>query len=138
MFSMQLEYWWAINQLPTLRETFQFSEFIFLVLMTLTLFLTAALLLPSRSEDEAQGLRVYFERDGRFALLCITVFLLCGFVLNVVGFNSPVSSTWAITDIPMIVLPALAFLLRERKFYAAITAIYVPLAALDIWISLSS
>jgi len=63
---------------------------------------------------------------------------LCGFILNVVGFNSPVSSPWAITDIPMIALPALAFFLRERKYYAAITAIYVPLAALDIWISLSA
>lgn len=138
LFSMQLEYWWAINELPTLRETFQFSEFIFLVLMTLTLFLTAALLLPSRSEDESQGLRAYFERDGRFALLSITVFLLCGFVLNVVGFNSPVSPNWALPDILMIVLPALAFVLRERKYYAAITAIYLPLSAFDIWISLTA
>lgn len=69
LFSMQLEYWWAINQLPTLRETFQFSEFIFLVLMTLTLFLTAALLLPSRSEDEAQ--------DYRFTSSAMVVSLCC-------------------------------------------------------------
>jgi hypothetical protein len=53
--------WWALNQLPTMQQTFQFSEFIFGVPMTLTLFVTAALLLPSRAEDEAHGLRVYFE-----------------------------------------------------------------------------
>ncbi|WP_276122104.1 hypothetical protein [Pararhizobium qamdonense] len=138
LFIMQLQYWWAINQLSTLRQTFQFSEFIFLVFMTLMLFLTAALLLPSRGEDEAQGLRVYFEQDGRFALISLTAFLLFGFVVNLFGFQSQLESAWVVTDIPMIILPALAFFLRERKYYAAITAIYLPLSALDVWISMAS
>lgn len=138
LFVVQLDYWWAINQLAVRRQTFQFSEFIFLVLMTLMLFVTAALLLPSRAEDEADELRLYFEKDGRFALLSLTAFLLLGFVLNVFGFQSPLISAWAMTDLPMIVLPALAVVLRDRKYYAAITAIYVPLAAIDIWISLAS
>jgi len=137
LFIMQLQYWWAINQLSSLRQTFQFGDFIFLVLMTLMLFLTAALLLPSRGEDEAKGLRVYFEQDGRFALISLTAFLLFGLVVNVFGFKSPIESAWAVTDIPMIILPALAFFLRERKYYASITAIYLPLCALDVWISLA-
>jgi len=137
LFIMQLQYWWAINQLSSLRQTFHFGEFIFLVLTTLMLFLTAALLLPSRCEDEAQGLRVYFEQDGRFALISLTAFLLFGLVVNVFGFKSPIESAWAFTDIPMIILPALAFFLRERKYYATITAIYLPLCALDVWISLA-
>jgi hypothetical protein len=137
LFIMQLQYWWAINQLSSLRQTFQFGEFIFLVLLTLMLFLTAALLLPSRGEDEAKGLRVYFEQDGRFALISLTAFLLFGLVVNVFGFKSPIESAWAVTDIPMIILPALAFFLRERKYYATITAIYLPLCALDVWISLT-
>ncbi|WP_283193741.1 hypothetical protein [Rhizobium sp. AN80A] len=138
LFAMQLDHWWAINQLPAYRNTFQFSEFIFLVMMTLMLFLAAALLLPSRAEDEALGLRVYFEKDGRFALLSIAVYLVCGFALNVIGFQSAVASAWALIDVPMIILPALAFLLRQRRYYATITAIYVPLCALDIWVSLTS
>lgn len=138
LFIMQLQYWWAINQLSTLRQTFQFGEFIFLVLMTLMLFLTAALILPSRGEDEAQGLRVYFEQDGRFALISLSAFLLFGLVVNVFGFQSPLEAAWAITDIPMIILPALAFFLRDRKYYAVITAIYLPLCGLDVWISLIS
>lgn len=138
LFIMQLQYWWAINQLSAFRETFHFSEFIFLVLMTLMLFVTAALILPSRAEDEAQGLRVYFEKDGRFALISLSVFLLCGLAVNVFEFQSSLASAWAATDIPMIVIPVLAFVLRERKYYAAFTAIYLPLCALDVWISLVS
>ncbi|MBP1849841.1 hypothetical protein [Rhizobium halophytocola] len=138
LFIMQLQYWWAINQLSALRQTFAFSEFIFLVLMTLMLFVTAALILPSRGEDEDQGLRVYFEQDGRFALISLTAFLLFGLVVNVFGFQSPLETAWAITDVPMIILPALAFFLRDRKYYAVITAIYLPLCAMDVWISLAS
>ncbi len=138
LFIMQLQYWWAINQLSALRQTFQFSEFIFLVLTTLMLFVTAALILPSRGEDEDQGLRLYFEQDGRFALISLSAFLMFGLVVNLFGFRSQIEAAWAITDIPMIVLPALAFFVRERKYYAAITAIYLPLSALDVWISLAS
>ena len=83
LFETQLEYWWAINQLPSLRTTYTFEEFIFLVLLTLTLFLSAALLLPSRNEDELNGLRVYFEQDGRYSLLSYSAFLTLGFVANI-------------------------------------------------------
>lgn len=138
LFIMQLQYWWGINQLSALRQTFQFSEFIFLVLMTLMLFVAAALVLPSRGEDEDQGLRAYFEQDGRFALISLSTFLLFGLVVNVFGFQSQLEAAWAIMDIPMIILPTLAFFLRERKYYAVITAIYLPLCVLDVSISLAS
>lgn len=58
-------------------------------------------------------------------------FLSFGFILNVFGFQDAIASAWAATDIPMIILPLLAFALCERRYYAAITAIYVPLLALD-------
>jgi hypothetical protein len=119
--------------LSTLRQTFQFGEFIFLVLMTLMLFLTAAPLLPSRGEDEPHGMRAYFEQGGRFALISLTAFLSLGLVVNV----CPLESAWAATDIPIIILPALAFFLSKRKCYAAITAIYLPLGILGVWISLT-
>lgn len=138
LFTVQLEFWWAINQLPSLKETYQFGEFAFLVLLTLTLFLTAALLLPSRPEDEAQGLRAYFEQDGRYALLAFTAYLVLGFVLNVHFFQASALSEWSFTDIPMIILPVLAFWARSRRIYASITAIYLPLTAFDTWVSLTS
>jgi hypothetical protein len=55
-------------------------------------------------------------------------------IQNVFGFQRSLKAAWAITDIPMIILPTLAFLLRDRKCYAAVTALYIPLCALEIWV----
>jgi len=137
-FETQLEYWWAINQLPSVKPTFTFQEFIFLVLLTLTLFLSAALLLPSRSEDEQEGLRIYFEQDGRYSLLSYSAFLALGFAANVFLLKSPVASEWAYIDIILIILPIAAFFAKSRTVYAAITLSYLPLSIYDTVLSVSS
>lgn len=138
LFETQLEYWWSINQLPSVKSSFTFQEFIFLVLLTLMLFLSAALLLPSRSEDEQGGLRLYFERDGRYALLSYSAFLSLGFLVNVFFLKSSIESGWAYTDIVMIILPIAAFFARSRKVYAVITLAYLPLSIFDTVLSLST
>lgn len=68
LFASQLQFWWAINHLPSVSRAFSFADFIFLVMLTMMLFLAAALILPNRPEDEKDGLRAHFERDGRYAL----------------------------------------------------------------------
>jgi len=136
LFTMQLEFWWAINQLPSLRPTFSFLEFVFLVLLTMMLFLSAALLLPSRSEDEQICLRKYYEMDGRYALLTLSSYLFLGFVANFIFFKEPLTSVASIADLPMIVMPLIAFFARRRRIYAAIALAYVPLAAIDTFIVL--
>lgn len=137
LFSIQLEFWWAINQLPKLEDSFSFLEFIFFVLLTLMLFITASLLLPNRSEDEADGVQVYFEKDGRYALLSLSAFLVLGFILNVFILHSPMLAYWAMLDVLMITLPTVAFLAKSRKIYAAITLIYLPLSTVDLLVSLA-
>lgn len=49
LFTTQLQFWWAVNALPAIKVTFTFLEFLLLVLLALSLFVSAALLLPSRS-----------------------------------------------------------------------------------------
>ena len=136
LFVDQLQFWWAINQLPSVRQSFAFGDFIFLVVMTLMLFLAAAVLLPSRSEDEKEGLRRYFERDGRYGLLALGAFLVFAFIANIVFLKAAPLAAWSLLDIPMIVLPVAVFFVRSRRWQAWITAAYVPLVAVDIWISL--
>ncbi len=138
LFLFQLQFWWAINQLPSLRESFDFGEFVFLVLLTLMLFLSAALLLPSRSEDEKDGLRAYFEKDGRYALMSLAIFLILAAIANMTFYKEPALGEWSLLDVPMIILPVAAFLSRKRRIYAVITALYLPLAAFDTWVSLMS
>ena len=138
VFSTQLEFWWAVNALPAIEQTFSFSEFLLLVLLTLTLFVTAALLLPSRSEDELDGLRVYFEQDGRYALLSLSMFLVLGIVVNVFLFKASPVAPWGALDVVMIILSLGAFYATPRKVYAAITLIYVPVDIIDTIMSIAN
>lgn len=107
-------------------------------MLTLSLFVTAALLLPSRSEDEQNGLRVYFEQDGRYALLSLSTYLCLGLIVNVTLFQASPLALWGVLDVIMIVLPICAFVARSRKAYAAITLIYVPINVIDTLISLAN
>jgi hypothetical protein len=138
VFSTQLEFWWAVNALPAIEETFSFLEFLLLVLLTLMLFVTAALLLPSRSEDERDGLRIYFEQDGRYALLSFSLFLIIGIVVNIFLFKASLLTPWGALDIVMIILAMGAFYAKSRKVYAAITLIYLPVDIIDTIMSISN
>jgi hypothetical protein len=138
LFATQLDFWWAVNALPEIKGTFSFLEFLLLVLLALSLFVSAALLLPSRSEDEQQGLRVYFEQDGRYALLSLSTYLFLGLVVNVVLFRASPIALWGALDVIMIVLPVCAFYAKSRKAYSIVTLIYVPITAVDLAISLSA
>jgi hypothetical protein len=137
LFTTQLEFWWAVNSLPAIKVTFTFLEFLLLVLLALSLFVCAALLLPSRSEDEQNGLRLYFEQDGRYALLSLSTYLVLGFIVNITFFQASPIALWSVLDIIMIALPICAFKARSRKWYSIITLAYVPLNAVDMAISLT-
>lgn len=138
LFMTQLQFWWAVNALSAVKQTFSFLEFLLLVMLTLSLFVTAALLLPSRSEDEQHGLRVYFEQDGRYALLSLSTYLCLGLIVNVTLFEASPVALWGLLDVIMIVLPIGAFLARSRKAYAGITLIYVPINVIDTLVSLAN
>lgn len=137
LFATQLEFWWAVNALPAIKMTFTFLEFLLLVLLALSLFVCAALLLPSRSEDEREGLRIYFEQDGRYALLSLSTYFMLGFIVNISFFQASPMALWGVLDIFMIVLPIAAFMAGSRKAYSMITLAFVPISAIDTVISLS-
>ena len=138
LFTTQLDFWWAVNALPSVKESYSFPEFLLLVLLALSLFVSAALLLPSRSEDEQNGLRIYFEQDGRYALLSLSTYLFLGLIVNTLLFKASLLSLWAALDVMMIALPVCAFYAKSRKWYSLIAIVYVPLNAIDMAISLTN
>lgn len=137
LFATQLDFWWAINSLPSVKATFTFSEFILLVLLALSLFLTAALLLPSRSEDEQNGLRIYFEQDGRYALLFLSTYYVLGLVVNIVFFQVSPVALWGLLDVLMIVLPLCAFFIKARKAYSGIALVFAAINFADIAVTIT-
>lgn len=137
LFATKLQYWWAINHLALTRAAFSFVDFLFLVALTLSLFLSAALILPSRPEDEDGSLRSFFERDGRYGLLALAGFLVLGFIANVVYFEEPLLALWALLDVPMIATPIIVFLTRSRRARAWLTAAYIPLVLIDFRVAIA-
>jgi len=138
LFSTQLDFWWAVNSLPQVKQTFSFMEFLLLVLLALSLFLSSALMLPSRSEDEQGGLRLYFEQDGRYGLLSLSTYFLLGMIVNTMLFNASPIALWGALDVVMIALPVCAFLARSRKVCCLITVAYVPINIIDLCVSLTN
>lgn len=138
LFSIQLEFWWAVNALPEIKASYTFVEFLLLVFLALSLFVSAALVLPSRSEDEHNGLRIYFEQDGRYALLSLSTYLFLGLIVNILLFQAPPIALWSAIDVIMIILPVCAFAARSRRVYSVITLVYVPINLIDLAISLAN
>lgn len=138
LFTTQMDFWWAVNALPQVRATFSFLEFMLLVLLALSLFVSSALVLPSRSEDELEGLRVYFEQDGRYALLFLSCYYLLGFIVNILLFGVSPVALWGGFDLLMIVIPLCVFAASMRKAYALLTVAFVPINIADLVISLLS
>ena len=136
LFATQLEFWWAVNALPEIKVTFTFLEFLLLVLLSLSLFVSAALLLPSRSEDEQNGLQTYFEQDGRYALLSLSTYFVLGLIVNMTFFQASPIALWGVLDILMVLLPVCAFKAKSRKSYSLITLAFVPISVIDTAISL--
>ncbi|MEX5503732.1 hypothetical protein Q1J61_08035 [Pseudomonas putida] len=136
LFTTQMDFWWAVNSLPLVRGTFSFQEFLLLVLLALALFVSSALVLPSRSEDELEGLRVYFEQDGRYALLFLSGYYLLGFIVNILLFGVSPLALWGAFDVIMIVIPLCVFAASSRKAYALLTVAFVPINIADLVISL--
>ena len=138
LFTTQLQFWWAVNSLPAVKVVYSFPEFLLLVLLALSLFVSAALLLPSRSEDEQNGLRLYFEQDGRYALLFLSTYLVLGLIVNVFFFQASPLALWGVLDVIMILLPLCTFVAKSRKAYSILTLIYVPVNVIDTVISLTN
>lgn len=138
IFITQLEFWWAVNQLPTILPQFTFIEFVGLVLLTVTLFVTAALLVPSRGDDEDLSLRVFFQNEGRWALAAFSLFLFSAALFNVFLFGGSVLSLWAVLDIPMIVIPLIVCFSRRERLQEWLTIAYVPLTLIDVAVSVIS
>ncbi|MFJ2982886.1 MULTISPECIES: hypothetical protein [unclassified Pseudomonas] len=106
------------------------------MLLALALFVSSALILPSRSEDEREGLCVYFEQDGRYALLFLSGYYLLGFIVNMLLFGVSPMALWGAFDVIMIMITLCVFAASSRKAYALLTVAFVPLNIADQVISL--
>lgn len=129
LFLTQLQFWWALGDLAAIKTAFPFLHFIGLVVLPLTLFIAAALLLPLG--EEPASLRAYFENDGKWALLSLSAFFAGALITNWQLFHATPFALWGLIDVALILLPLAVAFTRSRRVQAVITAVTVPLIVAD-------
>lgn len=130
IFLWHLQFWWGILELPRLVTVWTLTDFLLFVTLTLLLFISASLILPSKGLDKGERLLQTFERDGRWALVSLGCYLSLGLVADFLFWKSSPYSPTALRSLILVVLPLLVAFWRRPKAQAVITALNV---ALSLW-----
>jgi hypothetical protein len=124
----QLQFWWALIELPVLVRTWTIAYFLALVSLTLLLFVSAALVLPPNELADDESLRSTFERDGRWSLLSLSAYFSLAAVVDWNFWHVPPLSKEGALLLPLIDLPLFFLCSTSRRAQNIITLLYIPLS----------
>lgn len=133
IFVWQLQFWWAIIELPQLVGTWTLPEFLFLLALPLLLFLAAALVLPPAELPPGESLGGVFASDGRWALVPLAAYFLVATLADALFWGLPFLSLAAALNVVLAALPVAFLALPGRPARAAITLAYVALTLVGAW-----
>jgi len=132
IFITQLQFWWAIIELETLVKTWTLVHFGSLLLLPLLLFVASALVLP-QTLDADEDLATFFERDGRWGLLCLSAYSLLAICANALFFDTaPLSQAGAMLAVEA-ALPAVYLGAKTDRVRAATTVAYLLAVLVGAW-----
>ena len=130
LFLWQLQFWWAIIELPQIMQVWSLGDFLILLTLTLLLFVAAALILPGDQMKPGDSLSKLFHQDGRWALVCLsTYFLLAIFADWFLWDQTPFSYFGALL-FALAALPILYLKIPSRRGQEILTIVFV---VLSIW-----
>jgi len=90
VFAYQVQYWWAVFELSEVRE-WSLTLFLALLSYAVLLFAAGGLILPHDAARHDEGLRAYFERDGRIGVLLLNLYFLIAPIFNDRLFATPLT-----------------------------------------------
>jgi hypothetical protein len=128
VFLWQIQFWWAIVELGSIVEVWTLDRFLLLVALALSLFVAAALVLPPNELAPGDDLRASFERDGRWALVALSIYFVLALLVDWKLWSI---SPWSVEGAylaALIVLPIVAIAARRRRTQALVALAYLPLS----------
>lgn len=128
VFLWQIQFWWAIVELGSIVEVWTLDRFLLLVALALSLFVAAALVLPPNELAPGDDLRASFERDGRWALVALSLYFVLALLVDWKLWSI---SPWSVEGAylaALIVLPIVAIAARRRRTQALVALAYLPLS----------
>lgn len=133
IFFWQIQYWWAVIELPRLIQTWYLGQFMILLGLALLLFVTAALILPASELGENEKLSDAFERDNHWALACLSAYFAMAFFADWHFWGiSPISYLGGLLG-GLCLIPLMFIATSSRKAKGVLTVLYVILSLWSGW-----
>jgi hypothetical protein len=129
IFIQQVAFWWSLEEAAVRLPTWTLGAFLMLVLLVLALFLAASLALPGSDMAAGDSLRLYFDKDGRWALVALAAFNLVVILANWVIWGAGPLSEAVRINVALTVVPLAGFL-GSRRVQALAALAYM---AIVIW-----
>jgi hypothetical protein len=133
VFVLQIQFWWAIFELPRLVDTWTLLDFMMLLGAPLSLFAAAALLLPAAELDPGESMVAHFERDGRWGLVCLAFYAVFAGLIDFALFGEGLRTQVAPFLVAEIALPLLCVPHALRRARSGLTLLYLAAVLWSSW-----
>jgi len=134
IFIWQIQYLWAIVELPSLIRTWTLPEFTVLLSLSLALFFAAALVLPDQELESGARLEDNFILHGRWALIALSAWGFLAVLVDLWMFSDSLLSQGTVLMIIVASVPLLFLAAKSRRTRVGITVVNLVLTLWAAWI----
>lgn len=134
IFIWQIQYLWAIIELPRFVRIWTLPEFAALLSLSLALFFAAALVLPDNELERGASLEENFLLHGRWALVALSVWGCMAVLVDVWMFADALLSQGTLLMALVTLMPLWYLAVRGRRMRALITVANLILVLWAAWI----
>jgi hypothetical protein len=134
IFVWQIQYLWAIIELPTYVQEWTLFNFFILLFLSLSLFVSAALVFPDNQLQTGARLEDNFLRDGRWSLVALSAWGFTAVLADLTLFEEPLLSRDVGLMTVIAIAPLIYLITEKRPLRALITGSNLALTLWTAWV----
>jgi hypothetical protein len=134
IFIWQIQYLWAIIELPDLVKHWTLFDFFVLLFLSLSLFVSAALVFPDNQLHSGERLEDNFLQDGRWSLVALSAWGFTAALADITMFDEPLLSRDVGLMIAIAIAPLSYLISRTRSLKALIAVSNLALTLWTAWV----
>ncbi len=134
IFIWQIQYLWAIIELPAIVQEWTLFDFFILLFLSLSLFVSAALVFPDNQLHAGARLEDNFLRDGRWSLIALSAWGFTAVLADLTLFNEPFLSRNVGLMAVIAIAPLIYLITHKRALRALITGSNLALTLWTAWV----
>jgi len=123
IFILQFQYLFSVSWLNSSREEWTTSIYLLTVFSAVTLFIAGALVLPNSMPDEEANLYDYFQKNGKYAVLILSVYLMTQAAINFTGHRDILVAA-NIYNFILAPIGIVFVLIQKKQIVALISVLY--------------